>query len=156
MKKFFILIALLTAAVSFAGAQKMAAKETTEQALMRMEKEIAAGLLKGDTAAFEKYIADSATLVDPLGMRAGKAEVVAVFKSGAIKFETMDVSDLKVMIYGDTAIVTYQTMDKGTFKNPATGKEIKIDNKTQWTDTFINMKGKWMIVATQGTTIMEM
>jgi hypothetical protein len=89
-------------------------------------------------------------------MRGSKAEVVSGFKSSALKFDMMELSGLQVKMYGDTAIVTYVTTDKGAFKDPASGKEMKIDGKTQWTDTFVNVKGKWQIVATQGTFKMIM
>lgn len=147
MKKIIIFTALmlLFSAVGF-GQQKM----TVEQTLEKIEKDVAAGLVKGDTSVFTTYFAENAVVTDPGGMMMTRAESITIFKSGDLKFETMMVDDVKVRLYGNTAIVTYTSADKGTFKGQAfTGKH-------RWTDTFVKMKGKWLIVAAQGTPIMEM
>jgi ketosteroid isomerase-like protein len=57
------------------------------------------------------------------------------------------VDDMKVQFHGNTAIVTYQATDKGTYK----GKDIS--GKNRWTDVFVKKGGDWQIVATQGTPI---
>jgi alkyl sulfatase BDS1-like metallo-beta-lactamase superfamily hydrolase len=153
MKKLFILFALILCAASFAVAQKssMMAKETTEQALMRMENEIAAGLVKGDTKAFDMYISDKAVLVDPMGMKGSKADVIALFKNGTYKFTQMTPEAMTVTMFGtDTAVVSFISNDKGIVAGQA------VDGKTRWTDTFMKMNGKWWCIATAGVAVMEM
>jgi Domain of unknown function (DUF4440) len=146
MKKIIIFTALMLLFSAIGFGQKM----TTGQALEKIETDVAAGLVKGDTSVFTTYFAENAVITDPGGMMMTRAEAITVFKSGDLKFETMTVGDVKVQLYGTTAIVTYTTTDKGTFKGETfTGKH-------RWTDTFVKIKGKWLIVAAQGTHIMEM
>jgi ketosteroid isomerase-like protein len=147
MKKTIISIALMLmlAAVGF-GQKKM----TTEQSLMKMEEEMAADLLAGKTGAFEKYLAPNAVMVDPGGMSMNKTETIASFKSGDLKFEASKLADMKVTMYGNTAIVTYRTTDKGKYK------DMDISGEYRWTDTWTKINGKWLLVAGQGTRIMEM
>jgi ketosteroid isomerase-like protein len=145
MKKFIVSIALLTllAAVGF-GQKKM----TIEESLMKMEQEMAADLLAGKTAAFEKYLAPNAFLVDPGGMVMNRAEALAFFKSGDLKFESSKIEEMKVTVYGNAAVVTYRTTDKGKYKTQ------DISGQYRWTDTWAKLKGKWLLVAGQGTRIM--
>ena len=48
---------------------------------------------------------------------------------------------------GNSAVVTYQTTDKGTYK----GNDLS--GQYRWTDVFVKQGGVWQIVATQGTRI---
>jgi ketosteroid isomerase-like protein len=147
MRKSVILIALmlLLCAVGF-GQKKM----TVAQTLTKIEREIAAGIVKGDTSVFTKYFAATAAFTDPDGALMTRTESIAMFKSGDLKFESLTVEDVKVKLYGDTAIVTYRSKDKGSYKDQP------IVGESRWTDTWARINGKWLIVATQGTTIAPM
>ncbi|MEO6588429.1 MAG: nuclear transport factor 2 family protein [Pyrinomonadaceae bacterium] len=146
MKKLFIAIALMTLFGSFAYGQK---KMTDEQTIMKMEQEMTDGVIKGDVSANDKYAADSAVFTDPGGMMMNKAQSMAMFKSGDLKIESSKIDGMKVQMFGDTAIATYTTMDKGMYK----GRDIS--GQYRWTDVFVKMGGKWKLVAGQGTPIVQ-
>ena len=146
MKKLFIIIALMMLFASFGFGQK---KMTVEQILMNMEQEMADAFVKGDMSVFDKYTTDNTVFTDPGGMLMNKAQLTAQFKSGDLKLESSKIDGMKVQMFGDTAVVTYTTMDKGTFK----GKDIS--SQYRWTDVFVKMGGKWKLVAGQGTPIMQ-
>ena len=146
MKKLLVVTALMMLTATLAFGQK---KMTVEQTLMNIEQEMADGIVKGNTSAFEKYVADNASLIDPGGMLMHKAETIALFKSGNLKFESSKIDDMKVQVFDNTAIVTYRTTDKGTYKTQ------DISGQYRWTDTFVKMGGKWQLVASQGTRIMQ-
>ncbi len=146
MKKLFIGIALMMLFGSLAYGQK---KMTVEQTLMNMEQEFADAVVKNDMSVFEKYVADNGTFTDPGGMVMTKAQTIAMFKSGELKIESTKIDDMKVQVFGKTAIINYRTTDKGTFK----GRDIS--GQARWTETFIKMDGKWKMVASQGTPIMQ-
>lgn len=63
------------------------------------------------------------------------------------ELQSASLDNAKVQIYNDTAIVTYISNDKGTFK----GKDIS--GKTRWTDVFVKRKGSWQVVASHGTML---
>jgi len=146
VKKLFIIIALMMLFASFGFGQK---KMTVEQILMNMEQEMADAFVKGDMSVFDKYTTDNTVFTDPGGMLMNKAQLTAQFKSGDLKLESSKIDGMKVQMFGDTAVVTYTTMDKGTFK----GKDIS--SQYRWTDVFVKMGGKWKLVAGQGTPIMQ-
>lgn len=145
MKHVFLAFAFITLFGSFAFGQKM----TTEQNLMKMEKEMSDGIVKNDLAAWDKYTADNAVLTDPGGIVMTKAQTLAMFKSGDLKFESSKIDDMKVQMFGETAVVTYRTTDKLTVK----GKDMS--GEYRWTDVFAKVGGKWMVISGQGTPVMK-
>ena len=118
-----------------------------EQTLMKMEHDGLAALLKKDVAGFGRIFADDAVLNPPDGTTQTKSQLVADVKSGDLVFESSEMSDMKVRAYGDTAVVTYVTNDKGKYK----GQDIT--GRYRWTDVFVRSGGTWHIVASQGTPI---
>lgn len=118
-----------------------------EQDVMRIEQEMLAAVLKGDTSPSERYLADSYTFTGPDGLTTGKAQIIEDLKSGNLKLQAASLDDSKVQVYGNTAVVTYASNDKGTYK----GKDIS--GKTRWTDIFVKQKGRWMIVASHGSAV---
>ncbi|CAN5475145.1 MAG: nuclear transport factor 2 family protein [Pyrinomonadaceae bacterium] len=145
MKKLFVTMTLMMVFGSLGYGQKM----TTEQTLMKMEQEMADAIVKGDMSVYDKYSADNSVFTDPGGMMMTKAQSLAMFKSGDLKLESIKMDNMKVQMFGNTAVVTYTSMDKGTYK----GRDIS--GEYRWTDVFVKTGGKWKLVAGQGTPIMK-
>ena len=67
----------------------------------------------------------------------------------ATKYTSVDYEDVKVTVFGNTAIATGATRAKGT---DASGKPL--DEHVRWTDTWVKMpSGKWQCVASQVSPI---
>ena|SRR5579864_445541 len=67
----------------------------------------------------------------------------------ATKYVSAEYEDVKVTVFGDTAIATGGIKAKGT---DASDKPMDIHER--WTDTWVKMpSGKWQCVATHGSTI---
>jgi ketosteroid isomerase-like protein len=76
-----------------------------------------------------------------------RAETLANAK--ATKYVSAEYEDVKVAVFGNTAIATGGFNAKGT---DASGKPMDIHER--WTDTWIKMQsGKWQCVATHGSAI---
>jgi hypothetical protein len=157
MKRMATVVVLVVAAAGMVFAQAADTKkpstgthtpgQDTEATLMKMERDAATALTKGDLAGFGGIFADDATLVGPDGAVQTKAQLLADVKSGALKIQSTEISDLKVRVFGESAIATYGTNDKGK------DKERDITGRYRWTDVFLHRGGKWQIVASQGTQI---
>ena len=81
------------------------------------------------------------------GKVTGRAETLAELKT--MKWNTAEYTDLKVTIFGDTAIATGDFKSKGT---DAGGKAFDVD--IRWTDTWMKMpSGQWQCIASQGTPV---
>ncbi len=118
-----------------------------EETLMRVERDTLAAILKRDGAAAGAVLADDFVATLPSGDVQTKAQFLADLKSGDLVIESSEMADMKVRVYGDAAVVTYSSTDKGKYKGQDIG------GRYRWTDTFVRRANKWQIVATQGTPI---
>jgi hypothetical protein len=76
-----------------------------------------------------------------------KTETLALVK--AMKFESAEYYDVKVTVFGDTAIATGGFKGKGTDE---TGKPLNVNER--WTDTWVKMpNGQWQCVASHASPI---
>jgi ketosteroid isomerase-like protein len=106
-------------------------------------------ILKGDAAAIERMTADDYTFVTLKGELRTKAEIVKGFASGAFKYQSRTISDLKIRVYGDAAVVTGRSVQKGV----ENGKDYSGD---YWfTRVYVKQNGTWMTVALQTTMIQK-
>jgi len=69
------------------------------------------------------------------------------FKSGKIKFESRELSDLDVRMYGNTAVVTGQVNQKSTNDGADTS------GQNRFTSVYVKQNGRWISVANQATAI---
>ena len=154
-KKFLILacLLLLSASLGFTQtADKSKNKSSkTEAELMRLERDIGAANVRRDKAFFERVEADEFTFTDSGGGVTTKAEDVASLDkpAGEFKLISYEVDDMKVSVYGKTAVVTGRTTT--TLK----GKDREIVNKSRFTDVFVRRDGRWQIVAGHSSRIRE-
>jgi ketosteroid isomerase-like protein len=148
MKLAWTLAAVATLATSLLGQANKAgstgAASNTEQTLKRIEQEMLDAVLKGSTSANDRYMSNVAVLTMPDGEVVDKTRLNADLKSGALKLQSSTFNDMKVRVHGDTAIVTYGTTDKGTYK----GKDIS--GRLRWTDVFVMRNGNWQLIAGHG------
>lgn len=146
MKRLLATGAILLFSLGVAVAQEAAkagAKpaSTVVQALTDMENQWARASKAGDGDAIGAMLAEDFVALDSDGTMRGKADVVARTKKG--KWVTNEIGDLKVIVHGDSAIVTGSWIGKGT---DGAGKAV--DAKERWADTWVKMaNGKWLCVA---------
>ena len=144
MRHTIIVLVLAIAVVAVAQTGKDAAgqgSEATTKALIELENKCVDALAKSDTATLDSIFVDSYVDTDEQSHRSSKEEVLSVLKSGDLKIQSIKLSDMKVHVYGDAAVVTGSGTQVGNFKGQA------IAAKVIFTDTFIKRNGKWMAVA---------
>ncbi|MDQ6861366.1 MAG: nuclear transport factor 2 family protein [Verrucomicrobiota bacterium] len=140
-----ILAALALPAIAFAQTKTNA---ETEKTVTKIEHDFSAALVKGETAVLEPMMADDLQIVTPDGATETKAQFLADVKSGDLKFEASDISDIKVHgADADMAVVTYRSSDKGKYK----GNDVS--GEYRWTDVLMKRDGKWQFIVAQGTPI---
>lgn len=148
------LVAILVVCSLAASAQKSVskadAKVTAE--LMQLERDIGQANIRRDKAFFEQVEADEFTFTDPGGGITLKAEDVASLDKppGEFKLTSYYVDDMKVMVYGNTAVVTGRTT------TVSKGKDREITSKSRFTDVFVKRGGRWQIVAGHSSRIREL
>src|SRR4051794_3622721 len=114
MGRMLVLVGILSALCCSGFAQsKEQPPAGTEQAVMRIEREMLNAILKGDASANERYLASTYVFTGPDGTVENKAQAIADVKSGDLKLQSASLDGAKVQVYGNTAVVTYSSNDKG-------------------------------------------
>jgi ketosteroid isomerase-like protein len=135
---------LLIAAVLVAAASSVFAQDVQEQ-LKKMEMDRAAAVVKADVATLDKTTSDDYVLINMNGRMTGKSEMIAGFKSGQSKLTSEELSDLKVRVYGNTAVITGKADVKGTLGGTdATGQIL-------FTRVWVKKDGRWQSTSLQQT-----
>ena len=104
--------------------------------------------LAGDTAFYQKALAEDWTRGDSDGTFYTKAEVMKVMAdANDFKTNSENLSELKVRVYGNTAVATYKDTYDILFKGEHRSHTIIA------TDTFVKMGGEWKQVASHGASV---
>lgn len=135
-------IFILAAVGSFLGQERSAQPQGE---ILTMEKEFGQAVIKNDADAVGRFLTDDWTIIDPDGGLIDKARFLGVIKSGALTHEQMDSDDVRIRIYGDTAIATALTRTKGKFM----GQDFTTQERA--TDILVKKDGRWQIVFSQLT-----
>ena len=118
-----------------------------EEELKKLETDRAAAAVKGDVATLEKQTSDDYTFINLYGQVLDKSQMVNAFKSGQTKITSNDLSDMKVRVYGDTAVITGKADVKGTLAGKDTAGQIL------FTRVYLKKGGQWQSVAFQQTRV---
>lgn len=144
MKQTMGILLLAMAVVAFAQTQKNnagQASDATTQALIDVENHWVDALVKADVTALDAIFADTYVDTDEHSHRGNKEDVLSILKSGDLKLTSIKLSDMKVNVYGDAAVVIGSAMQEGSFLGGP------IATKIIFTDTFAKQNGKWRAVA---------
>ena len=102
--------------------------------------------LASDTAFYQKALAEDWTRGDSDGTFYTKAEVMKVMAdANDFKTNSENLSELKVRVYGNTAVATYKDTYDILFKGEHRSHTIIA------TDTFVKMGSAWKQVASHGS-----
>ncbi|HYK90454.1 MAG TPA: DUF4440 domain-containing protein [Acidobacteriota bacterium] len=122
------------------------ADSAEEQALVKIELELAKAIEKSDAAATGRFLAKEWTIASD-GKVQSRAQSMADFKAGAYKVESVKLTDLNPHVFGDTAIVSMTAAMKGKYKGQDFPPLVRS------VDFFVKREGRWQAVHTQNTTI---
>jgi ketosteroid isomerase-like protein len=115
-----------------------------EQALMQIERDWAAASAKNDWAAIDKILAaEYANNTD--GRITPKKQGLADMKGGASKTASAAAGEMKVLVFGETAVVHGLWTEKSVLNGKDTSGTYR------YTDTFIKRDGRWQAVTTYST-----
>jgi ketosteroid isomerase-like protein len=147
MKK--ILMWCLVCLISLGSAAWSQAQQTgaTEKAVAALEQQWLQSQKTNNPDLVAPLLADKFVGTGSDGKVENKTESLADAK--ATKYDSIEYEDVKVTVFGDTAIATGGSKAKGT---DASGKPM--DNHDRWTDTWVKMpNGKWQCVASHVSSI---
>ena len=116
MKKILLILTIVFCAFAFASAQTTGNKgsrtDNAEQEIKQLMSEIDEAHRQSDAAVFDRIWADDYVLTDWRGSVKNRAEALAEWKGGEHKYESYQSDDIKVRVYGDTAVVAARVTRK--------------------------------------------
>jgi len=129
----------------------LAQQSKTEKEIRAVLEEIKQANLKGGAeaaAAGDKLFADDYVRITSDGAVHNKADMLNGFRTGTSKDEAYELSDIKIRIYGKTAVVTGTLKSKGTLLGVST-----FAAGSRFTRVLVKRGGKWESVVYQSTKI---
>lgn len=122
-------------------AQVLSPGSADEQALLQIERDWTAAWWKQDPESLDGILADG-YLENLQGQITTKAQLIRDMKAGIYKVESLEANDMRVVVFGDHAVVNGLTTSKGTMH----GKDAS--DKRRWTDVYEKRDGRWRAVFT--------
>ena len=118
--------------------------ETIRQ-IVDMERQSKEASLRRDSDFPLRTLAEDYVAITPLGQVTTKQETISARRSGQLRYEAMNITDMVVRVYGDTAVVTARADVKGH----QLGEDFS--GPYRYTRVWIRRNGQWQIVSYQAT-----
>jgi hypothetical protein len=123
------------------------AKADAVAAVTKLENDAVKADLANDKAFYEKLLADDWTGGDSGGTWFTKADVMKLYADPQNnKTNSEKISELKVHVYGNTAVATYKDTYDAMLKGEHRARTVI------GTDTFVKLGGEWKQVASHAST----
>ena len=113
--------------------------------IVDLERQAKEAAIHRDASFSERTLADDYVAISPLGQVIGKAETVAARKTAQLRYDSIEISDMVVRLYGNTAVVTARADVKG--------KELgeEFSGPYRFTRVWVRRAGHWLTVSYQAT-----
>ena len=138
-----VTLVLSTASTAIAQQQSVPIRDTasTEHAVQRQDQERIRAQITADTIALRRIYADDFLGIGPTGIVRNKADVIADFTSHALTYQSITTAEVRVRVYGNTAVETGRSQMVGQDR----GKVVPRENR--FTRVWVMMNGRWQLVA---------
>ena len=130
-----------SSAVASAQNERPRAATSTEQAVLQQDQKRIRAQITADTLALRRIYADDFLGIGPTGVVRNKAEVIADFTSHALSYQSITTAEVRVRVYGNTAVET----GRSTMVGQDRGKPVPRDNR--FTRVWVMTAGRWQLVA---------
>jgi ketosteroid isomerase-like protein len=118
-----------------------AIKSDSVTALRQLDEERIRAQVGADAAALNRLYAEDFIGIGPSGTVRTKAQVIADFRSGSLRFQSITTDDVQWRFYADTAVET----GRSTMNGQDRGKTVPRDNR--FTRVWVKQHGRWKLVA---------
>jgi ketosteroid isomerase-like protein len=149
MRKANLLLLATVSVYLLAAAPRVLAQGSAEQSIKALNEQLTTAALKGDAATYDKLTADDYTSISVLGRTSNRSQILADIKSGKTKFDSIEVVESKIRVYGDAALVIALANVKGH------SGDADISGQYRSTRLWIKRKGEWKTVSFQATRVAQ-
>jgi ketosteroid isomerase-like protein len=103
--------------------------------------------MTNNVGVIDHLLSDDYLGISALGTLETKADLLSAHRAGELKITQMDLSDVKIRVYGDTAVVTSKVDVHGT------NGERDITGRYRYTRVYNNRNGQWKIVSFESSRV---
>jgi ketosteroid isomerase-like protein len=133
-----------TAALHSRTSLESGEQETIRQ-ILDLERQAKEASLRRDADFSLRTLAEDYVAITPLGQITTKEETISARRSGQLRYEAMNITDMVVRLYGDTAVVTARADVKGH----QLGEDFS--GPYRYTRVWVRRNGSWQTVSYQAT-----
>lgn len=123
--------------------------QEVEQKVRAVEQAWATAVKERNIEALLQIEAEEYQFTGPGGEVWTRSRSLEAIKSGDLAIDAFELSDVRVRIYGRTAVVTMQVVWTGRFRGT------DISGPQRMTDVFVERDGRWQCVASQSTRVVR-
>src|SRR5262249_13085767 len=125
MKISLLVLAIVTVLPIGCASPQSEPKSDPVSALKQLDQERIQAQVGADAAALDRRYAGDFIGIGPSGTVRTKAQVIADFTSGSLRFQSITTDDVQWRVYGDTAVET----GRSTMNGQDRGKTVPRDNR---------------------------
>ena len=112
-----------------------------------LEAQWRSALMQNDVATINRLLADDYLGINPNGTLETKADALALRRAGTTKISSIDPINMKVRVYGDTAVVTSQVQLEGH------DGDRDISGRYHYTRVYSHRSGEWKVVSFEASRV---
>jgi ketosteroid isomerase-like protein len=120
-------------------------EDATIRAILDLERQTKEASLHRDADFSQRTLAEDYIAITPLGQVTTKQDTLAARKSGQLRYDSIELSDMVVRVYGDTAIVT----GRADVRGHQLGEDFS--GPYRYTRVWVKRAGHWQTVSYQQT-----
>ncbi len=152
MKQIFAVAVVAFSAAAIASGQEQGAirgPKRIVEVIRKLDNERIQAQIHADAIALERIYADDFIGVGPSGTVRTKPQVISDFTSGDLRFQSITTEDVRVRVYGNTAVETGRSTMNGQDKGNA------VPHDTRFTRVWVKQQGRWRLVANHYSSSMS-
>lgn len=120
-------------------------EEEEVREIVDLERRAKDAAIHRDASFSERTLAEDYVAISPLGQVINKADTIAARKTAQLRYDSIDITEMVVRLYGNTAVVTARA--------DVRGKELGEDfsGPYRFTRVWVRRNGHWLTVSYQAT-----
>ncbi len=162
-----LIVIAITLVLVLGGASSLGQNHpmNSESAIKKLERDLEAARLKGDTVTLDRLIAEGYIEIDSRGLVTTKADLLKTARAmktppqGVSVGPEKTIDDLAIRFHGDTALVSgrvnirYQFMEYQTSAPQTPTKDPAVVDQERFLRVYVKTGGSWRLVSQQHTFV---
>jgi hypothetical protein len=146
MNKPFIITALVFMICPLLPAQTASSSADVQEQVKQLERDRQDAFVRNNIVSLDRNTADDYTTINSSGKIADKTQMMSNLRAGKTKVLSVKLDDMKVRVYGDTAVLT------GRYQDRSEKDGVQKEGHALFMRIFVKENGHWQAVAYQQTS----